>query len=214
MASRKRTHRRITVRLSRYGRAASIAAKTANFLETVCARGCAMTSPTAERRRCVCPSRCFDGCCFAQRAQGQSLAAASLWARPAAARACVRRLPSRFFRSPRRHFRSLAHIVVIVLAQQALDFFRGIFLISSRTGSRSRTLAIRARAEVLRSRGRSLLPIGLDRERGLEPGNFRMHSHCFLHPVASIPTGAILSLPRRLGWFDWGHLRTRSSSRE
>ncbi|HTD75508.1 MAG TPA: PLP-dependent aminotransferase family protein [Steroidobacteraceae bacterium] len=187
----------VKMRLSRYGRAAQAAAK-ANFPGT-----------QAPRLR-------YD---FAYGRSDVEVFPFEMWRRmllrnarkasvraldygPTTGSAALREAISVHVRRSRAVICDSSQVIVVSGSQQALDLVARVLI------DRGDRIAIedpcyQGTREVLRSVDASLLPMPVDRD-GLDPAripdNVRM---VFVTPSHQFPTGAILSLPRRLGLVDW-----------
>jgi GntR family transcriptional regulator/MocR family aminotransferase len=188
---------RIKVRLSRYGRAVGSAAKT-NFLDR----------PTPRLR--------YD---FAYGRSDVEVFPFEMWRRMLlrnARKASIRRLDygptggsvalreaiSVHLRRSRAVICDPAQIIVVSGSQQALDLVARVLI------ERGDRIAVedpcyQGTREVLRASGARLLPLSVDRD-GLNPAKIPEKTRMvFVTPSHQFPTGAILSLPRRLGLVDW-----------
>jgi GntR family transcriptional regulator / MocR family aminotransferase len=191
----------VKMRLSRYGRAAQAAAK-ANFPGT-----------QAPRLR-------YD---FAYGRSDVEVFPFEMWRRmllrnarkasvraldygPTTGSAALREAISVHVRRSRAVICDSSQVIVVSGSQQALDLVARVLI------DRGDRIAIedpcyQGTREVLRSVDASLLPMPVDRD-GLDPAripdNVRM---VFVTPSHQFPTGAILSLPRRLELVDWARRR-------
>jgi GntR family transcriptional regulator / MocR family aminotransferase len=188
---------RIKVRLSRYGRAAANAA-TANFPE----------QPRARLR--------YD---FAYGRSDVEMFPFEMWRRmllrnarkaslrsldygPTGGSAALREAIAIHLRRSRAVICDPAQIIVVSGSQQALDLVARVLI------ERGDSIAIenpcyQGTREVLRSSGARLLPVAVDRD-GLNPAKLAEGTRMvFVTPSHQFPTGAILSLPRRLALVDW-----------
>ena len=188
---------RVKVRLSRYGRAAGAAAK-ANFL--------GKPSPRAR----------YD---FAYGRSDVEVFPFEMWRRMLlrhARRTSVRALDygptggsvarreaiSVHLRRTRAVLCDPSQVIVVSGSQQALDLVARVLI------ERGDRIAVedpcyQGTREVLRASGARLLAVAVDRD-GLNPGRLPEGTRMvFVTPSHQFPTGAILSLPRRLQLVDW-----------
>jgi GntR family transcriptional regulator/MocR family aminotransferase len=188
---------RIKVRLSRYGRAAAAAA-AANFPE--------LSHPRLR----------YD---FAYGRSDVEVFPFEMWRRmllrnarkaslrrldygPAGGNAALREAISVHLRRSRAVICDPSQIIVVSGSQQALDLVARVLI------ERGDRIAIenpcyQGTREVLRSSGARLLPMAVDRD-GLDPAKLPQGTRMvFVTPSHQFPTGAILSLPRRLALVDW-----------
>jgi GntR family transcriptional regulator/MocR family aminotransferase len=195
-ASNARTAR-IKVRLSRYGRAASTAAE-ANFPEQprprlrydfAYGRSDVEVFPFEMWRRMLLRN--------ARKASLRSLDYG-----PAGGSAALREAISVHLRRSRAVICDPSQIIVVSGSQQALDLVARVLI------ERGDRVAIenpcyQGTREVLRTSGARLLPVSVDRD-GLDPAKLPERTRMvFVTPSHQFPTGAILSLPRRLALVDW-----------
>lgn len=95
-----------------------------------------------------------------------------------------------------------SQVIVVSGSQQALDLVARV-LIEPGDGVAVEDPCYQGTREVLRTAGARLLPIAVDRD-GLDPAKLPQGSRMvFVTPSHQFPTGAILSLPRRLALVDW-----------
>jgi GntR family transcriptional regulator / MocR family aminotransferase len=188
---------RIKVRLSRYGRAATAAA-TANF---------------PEQKR---PRLRYD---FAYGRSDVEVFPFEMWRRmllrharkaslrsldygPTGGSEALREAIAVHLRRSRAVVCDPSQIIVVSGSQQALDLVARVLI------ERGDRIAVenpcyQGTREVLRTSGARLLPIPVDRD-GLNPAKLPERARMvFVTPSHQFPTGAILSLPRRLGLVDW-----------
>jgi GntR family transcriptional regulator/MocR family aminotransferase len=188
---------RIKVRLSRYGRAAAAAA-TANFPE--------LSQPRLR----------YD---FAYGRSDVEVFPFEMWRRmllrnarkaslrrldygPTGGNAALREAISVHLRRSRAVICDPSQIIVVSGSQQALDLVARVLI------ERGDRIAIenpcyQGTREVLRTSGARLLPMAVDRD-GIDPGSIPQGTRMvFVTPSHQFPTGAILSLPRRLALVDW-----------
>lgn len=188
---------RIKVRLSRYGRAASRAA-AANFLEQSRAR---LRYDFAYGRSDVelFPFEMWRRMLL-RNARKASLR--SLDYGPTGGSAALREAIAVHLRRSRAVICDPAQIIVVSGSQQALDLVARVLI------ERGDSIAVenpcyQGTREVLRSSGARLLPVNVDRD-GLNPAKLAEGTRMvFVTPSHQFPTGAILSLPRRLALVDW-----------
>ena len=187
----------VKMRLSRYGRAAQAAAK-ANFLgkqaprlryDFAYGRSDVEVFPFEMWRRMLLRN--------ARKASVRALDYG-----PTGGSAALREAISVHVRRSRAVICDSSQVIVVSGSQQALDLVARVLI------DRGDRIAIedpcyQGTREVLRSVDASLLPMPVDRD-GLDPAripdNVRM---VFVTPSHQFPTGAILSLPRRLKLVDW-----------
>jgi GntR family transcriptional regulator / MocR family aminotransferase len=192
---------RIKVRLSRYGRAAAGAA-TANF---------------AEQPR---PRLRYD---FAYGRSDVEMFPFEMWRRmllrnarkaslrsldygPTGGSAALREAIAVHLRRSRAVVCDPAQIIVVSGSQQALDLVARV-LIEPGDSIAIENPCYQGTREVLRSSGARLLPVAVDRD-GLNPAKLPDNTRMvFVTPSHQFPTGAVLSLPRRLALVDWARRR-------
>ena len=188
---------RVKVRLSRYGRAAGAAAK-ANFL--------GKPSPRAR----------YD---FAYGRSDVEVFPFEMWRRmllrharrtsvraldygPTGGSVALREAISVHLRRTRAVLCDPSQVIVVSGSQQALDLVARVLI------ERGDRIAVedpcyQGTREVLRASGARLLAVAVDRD-GLNPGRLPEGTRMvFVTPSHQFPTGAILSLPRRLQLVDW-----------
>jgi len=188
---------RVKVRLSRYGRAAGAAAK-ANFL--------GKPSPRAR----------YD---FAYGRSDVEVFPFEMWRRmllrharrtsvraldygPTGGSVALREAISVHLRRTRAVLCDPSQVIVVSGSQQALDLVARVLI------ERGDRIAVedpcyQGTREVLRASGARLLAVPVDRD-GLNPGRLPEGTRMvFVTPSHQFPTGAILSLPRRLQLVDW-----------
>jgi GntR family transcriptional regulator/MocR family aminotransferase len=190
---------RIKVRLSRYGRAASIAA-TANFPEQLrprlrydfaYGRSDVEVFPFEMWRRMLLRN--------ARKASLRSLDYG-----PTGGSAVLREALAVHLRRSRAVICDPSQIIVVSGSQQALDLVARV-LIEPGDRIAIENPCYQGTREVLRSSGARLLPITVDRD-GLDPASLPQRTRMvFVTPSHQFPTGAILSLPRRLALVDWAN---------
>jgi GntR family transcriptional regulator / MocR family aminotransferase len=187
----------IKVRLSRYGRAANTAVK-ANFLESpqprlrydfAYGRSDVEVFPFEMWRRMLLRN--------ARRASLRALDYGPTGGSPALREAIAVHL-----RRSRAVICDPSQIIVVSGSQQALDLVARVLI------ERGDRIAVedpcyQGTREVLRASGARLLPIPVDRD-GLNPSKLSPGIRMvFVTPSHQFPTGAVLSLPRRLGLIEW-----------
>jgi GntR family transcriptional regulator/MocR family aminotransferase len=188
---------RIKVRLSRYGRALGTAAK-ANFsarpaprlhYDFAYGRSDVEVFPFEMWRRMLLRN--------ARKASIRRLDYG-----PTGGSAALREAISVHLRRSRAVICDPAQIIVVSGSQQALDLVARVLI------ERADRIAVedpcyQGTREVLRASGARLLPLSVDRD-GLNPAKIPEGTRMvFVTPSHQFPTGAILSLPRRLSLVDW-----------
>jgi GntR family transcriptional regulator/MocR family aminotransferase len=179
---------RVKVRLSRYGRAVSAAAK-ANFLgkpsppvryDFAYGRSDVEVFPFEMWRRMLLRN--------ARKASVRRLDYG-----PTGGSAALREAIALHLRRSRSVICEPSQVIVVSGSQQALDLVARVLIDRGYQGTR----------EVLRMAGARLLPVPVDRD-GLNPAKIPDGTRMvFVTPSHQFPTGAILSLPRRLNLVDW-----------
>jgi GntR family transcriptional regulator/MocR family aminotransferase len=188
---------RVKVRLSRYGRAAGAAAR-ANFLgkQSLPARyDFAYGRSDIE----VFPFEMWRRMLLRHARKGSVRA---LDYGPTGGSVALREAIAVHLRRSRAVLCDPSQIIIVSGSQQALDLVARVLI------DRGDRIAVedpcyQGTREVLRSSGARLLPIPVDRD-GLNPGRLPERTRMvFVTPSHQFPTGAILSLPRRLSLVDW-----------
>ena len=188
---------RLKVRLSRYGRAASAAAK-ANFLgkqlpparyDFAYGRSDIEVFPFEMWRRML-----------SRHARKASVRALDYG--PTGGSSALREAISVHLRRARAVLCDPSQVIVVSGSQQALDLVARV-LIERGDHIGVEDPCYQGTREVLRAGGARLLPIPVDRD-GLNPARLPERTRMvFVTPSHQFPTGAVLSLPRRLSLVDW-----------
>jgi GntR family transcriptional regulator / MocR family aminotransferase len=188
---------RVKVRLSRYGRAVGAAAKI-NFLgnrspqlryDFAYGRSDVEVFPFEMWRRMLL-----------RNARKASIRALDYG--PTGGSVALREAISVHLRRSRAVICDPSQVIVVSGSQQALDLVARVLI------DRGDRIAVedpcyQGTSEVLRTAGARLLPIAVDRD-GLNPAKLPEDTRMvFVTPSHQFPTGAILSLPRRLSLVDW-----------
>jgi GntR family transcriptional regulator/MocR family aminotransferase len=188
---------RVKVRLSRYGRAVGAAAKI-NFpgkplpplrYDFAYGRSDVEVFPLEMWRRMLL-----------RNARKASIRALDYG--PTAGSAALREAISVHLRRSRAVTCDPSQVIVVSGSQQALDLVARV-LIDPGDRIAVEDPCYQGTREVLRTSGARILPVPVDRD-GLNPAKLPDHARMvFVTPSHQFPTGAILSLPRRLGLVHW-----------
>jgi GntR family transcriptional regulator / MocR family aminotransferase len=188
---------RVNVRLSHYGHAVRAAAK-ANFLETqsprprydfVYGRSDIEVFPFEMWRRMLLR-------------QARKASVRALDYGPTGGSSALREAISVHLRRSRAVLCDPSQVIVVSGSQQALDLVARVLI------DRGDRIAVedpcyQGTREVLRATGARIMPMPVDRD-GLNPSKLPDRTRMvFVTPSHQFPTGAILSLPRRLNLIDW-----------
>jgi GntR family transcriptional regulator/MocR family aminotransferase len=121
---------------------------------------------------------------------------------PTAGSAALREAISVHLRRSRAVTCDPSQVIVVSGSQQALDLVARV-LIDPGDRIAVEDPCYQGTREVLRTSGARILPVPVDRD-GLNPAKLPDHARMvFVTPSHQFPTGAILSLPRRLGLVHW-----------